>query len=51
MVGRYMNPDTSEEVSVDSTIGTEYVSKIFNRDGKLFDIHLWDTAGQEKHRY
>ncbi|CAI2378692.1 unnamed protein product [Moneuplotes crassus] len=42
------NPD-QEYISVDSTVGFEYISKVYECDGDLVQVHLWDTAGQDKY--
>ena len=31
-----------------STIGSEFVYKIFENNGTLYNVQLWDIAGQDK---
>ena len=48
IIQRFMLDEFSEN-SV-STRGANYSNKIIERDDKLFQLDIWDTAGQEKYR-
>ena len=32
------------------TIGINFLKHQYEKDGQKVNIHLWDTAGQEKHQ-
>ena len=48
IIQRFMLDEFSEN-SV-STSGANYSNKIIERDDKLFQLDIWDTAGQEQYR-
>mmetsp|Transcript_1623 Transcript_1623/g.3529 ORF Transcript_1623/g.3529 Transcript_1623/m.3529 type:complete len:215 (-) Transcript_1623:77-721(-) len=43
---------TKDEFALDSppTIGVDYGKRQIEHDGKVIEAHVWDSAGQEKHR-
>lgn len=45
---RHVDGKFSEEVS--GTIGVDYRSNTYIRDGNRYDLQVWDTAGQERFR-
>ena len=40
--------NTFNESSSKSTIGSEFVHKIFENNGTIYNVQLWDIAGQDK---
>ena len=50
IIHRFNDPNTSTELKSNTTIGYEFWNKYFEQDDRLIQVHLWDTAGQEKHR-
>lgn len=38
-------------LETNATIGYEFCNKYFEQGDKLIQVHLWDTAGQEKHSW
>ena len=48
IIKRYM--DDSFEENYKSTNGASYSQKLINKNGKNYQLDIWDTAGQEKYR-
>ncbi|OHS97298.1 Ras-related protein RGP1 [Tritrichomonas foetus] len=48
IVQRYLH-DTYEQNN-SPTIGAAYETKVIEIDGSMFDVNIWDTAGQESYR-
>ena len=48
LVYRYINNEFNE--GLPSTIGLDYLYKLFNQDGQNLNVKFWDTAGQEKYK-
>ena len=46
IISRYID-DVFEENNA-PTIGANYSEKIINKNGKEYELNIWDTAGQEK---
>ena len=42
--------DDSFEENYKSTNGASYSQKLINKNGKKYQLDIWDTAGQEKYR-
>ena len=40
--------DKSSCENHESTVGANYVEKVIKKNGKEYDLIIWDTAGQEK---
>lgn len=50
LILRLNDPNGSSSLESNTTIGYEFCNKYFEQDDRLIQVHLWDTAGQEKHR-
>ena len=46
IISRYID-DVFDENNA-PTIGANYSEKIINKNGKEYELNIWDTAGQEK---
>ena len=46
IISRYIDDVFDENNS--STIGANYSEKVINKNGKEYELNIWDTAGQEK---
>ncbi|CAI2375778.1 unnamed protein product [Moneuplotes crassus] len=42
------NPE-KDFISVEPTLGYEFISKVYQCESDLVQVHLWDTAGQDKY--
>lgn len=49
-IHRLNDPERKRPLEPTTTIGYEFCNKIYEKDDRLIQVHLWDTAGQEKHR-
>ena len=48
IISKYVDDTFSE--GNDPTVGANYSEKIINKKGKDIELHIWDTAGQEKYQ-
>lgn len=48
LIQRFNNPDPNLALSTTSTIGYEYCKKEVKMEEDIIQVHLWDTAGQDK---
>lgn len=48
LIQRFNNPDPTIPLDTVATIGYEYCKKNIWMKDDLIQVHLWDTAGQDK---
>jgi len=50
LIRKYFSPNEPFSTSLLSTVGIDFVNKIFVLDGIRIRLQIWDTAGQERFR-